>query len=101
MTTRVITLWGIQVTSLKTSVSTMHFLAEKMFILKSQFKWSYDKQNLTLVVLSYEITTNVTVSISASMLFIVVSLGQSSAPLQAAYVDHSRNSPLLYGSPWS
>ena len=57
MTTRVITLWRVHVTSL-TSVSTMPFHIELMFILKalkSRFKGSYDKQNLTLVVISYEI----------------------------------------------
>ena len=58
MTTRVITLWQERVTSLTTSVSTMHFHIELMFILKalkSRFKGSYDKQNLTRVVISYEI----------------------------------------------
>ena len=57
MTTRVITLWRIFVTSLTTSVSTMRFVNEKLFILKAikfNFKRSYDKQNLTLVVISYE-----------------------------------------------
>ena len=41
-----------------TSVSTVRFLSEILFILKaikSYFKWSYDKENLTLVVISYEI----------------------------------------------
>ena len=58
MTTRVITLWREDVTSLISSVSTMCFLTEMMFILKatkSHFKASYDKQNLTLVVIPYEI----------------------------------------------
>ena len=58
MTTRVITLWRVDVTSLTMSVSTMCFLAEIMFILKAikfHFKGSNDKQNLTLVVISYEI----------------------------------------------
>ena len=58
MTTRVITLWRADVTSLTTSVSTMRFLLEILPILKaikSNFKGSYDKQNLTLVVISYEI----------------------------------------------
>ena len=58
MTTRVITLWRIHVTSLTTSVSTMRFLLEIVFILKaikSHFKGSYNKQNLTLMVISYEI----------------------------------------------
>ena len=58
MTTRVITLWRVSVTSLTTSVSTMHFLIEIMFILKakeSHFEGSYAKQNISLVVISYEI----------------------------------------------
>ena len=58
MTTRVITLWRVNVTSLTTSVSTMRFVAEIMFFLraiKSHFRESYDKQNLTLVVISYGI----------------------------------------------
>ena len=57
-TTRVITRWREPVTSLTTSVSTMRFLIGILFILKaikSQFKGSYDKQNLTLVVILYEI----------------------------------------------
>ena len=58
MTTPVITLWHIHQKSLTTFVSTMNGLIELMFILKvirSHFKWSYDKQNLTLVVILYEI----------------------------------------------
>ena len=58
MTIRVITLWRVDVTSLTTFVSTMHFLTEIKLMLmavKSIFKGSYDKQNLTLVVISYEI----------------------------------------------
>ena len=58
MTTRVITLWRERVTSLTRSVSTMRFLIEIMFILKamkSHFKGSHNKQNLTLMVISYEI----------------------------------------------
>ena len=58
MTTRVITLWRVHVTSLTTSVSTIRYLAEIMFIFegdKVPFEVSYDKQNLTLVVISYEI----------------------------------------------
>ena len=35
MTTCGITLWRVYVTSLTTSVSTMHFLSEIMFILKA------------------------------------------------------------------
>ena len=57
MTTRVITLWRVHVTSLTTSMSTMLFRLEILSILKaikSDFKGSYDKQNLTLVLISYE-----------------------------------------------
>ena len=56
MTRRVITLWYVHLSSLTTSVSTMHFLLEILSILKaikSHFKGSYDKQNLALVVISY------------------------------------------------
>ena len=56
--TRVIALWRERVTSLTTSVSTMRFLLEILSILKaikSSFIGPYDKQNLTLVVISYEI----------------------------------------------
>ena len=58
MNTPVITLERVDVTSLPTSVSAMRFLFEIMFILKavkSSFKGSYDNQNLTQVVISYEI----------------------------------------------
>ena len=58
MTTCVITLWRVYVTSLTTSVSAMRFLFEIMLILKaikSHCKEAYDKQNLTLMVISYEI----------------------------------------------
>ena len=58
MATRVITLWRLDVTSLTTSVSTIHFILEVLSIfkaIKSDFKGSYDKQNLTFVVISYEI----------------------------------------------
>ena len=58
ITTRVITLWRVDVASLTTSVSAMHRLNETMFILKtikSHFKGSYDNQDLTLVVILYEI----------------------------------------------
>ena len=58
MTTHVITLWCVRVMSFTTSVSAMHFHIELMFILKtikSPFKGSYDKQNLTLLAISYEI----------------------------------------------
>ena len=56
MTTRVITLWHVHVASLTTSMSTMRFLIEIMFILKaikSHCKGSYDHPNLTLVVISW------------------------------------------------
>ena len=58
MATCIITLWHVQVTSLATSVSTVGFLAEIMIIvkvIKYHLKESYDKQNLTLMVVSYEI----------------------------------------------
>ena len=58
MTTRDITLSRVHVTSLTTSVSTMHFLIEIKVTLKAikfGFKRSHDKQILTLVVISYEI----------------------------------------------
>ena len=58
MTTRVITLWRVHVMLLTTSVLTVCFLIEIKFILnaiKSRFKGSHDKQNLTLEVISYEI----------------------------------------------
>ena len=58
MTTRVITLWRVDVTSLTTSISAMRFLLEILPILKamkSYFKGSYDIQNLTLVAILYEI----------------------------------------------
>ena len=58
MTTRVITLFRVHVTSLMTAVSTIHFVIEITFILKtikSHFKGSYDNQNLTLVVILYDI----------------------------------------------
>ena len=66
MTTCVITLLCVYVTSLTTSLSSMHSLIEIMFTLKaikSQFSGSYDKQELTLVVISYEMTTHVRSSI--------------------------------------
>ena len=58
MTTSVITLWCIHVKPLTTFLSTMGFLIEIMFILKGikfHFKGSDDEQNLTLLVISYEI----------------------------------------------
>ena len=58
MTTRVIILWRVHVTSLTKPVSTVSFLFEILFILKAikfHSKVSYDKQNLTLVVIPYDI----------------------------------------------
>ena len=58
MTTRVITLWRVDVTSLTMSMSTVRFPPEILSILKaikSSVKGSCDKENLTLVVISYEI----------------------------------------------
>ena len=58
MTKCVMTIWHVHVTSLTTSVSTLLFLIEIIFILKaikSYFKGSYDKQNITLVIISHEI----------------------------------------------
>ena len=58
MTTLVITLWHIYLTSLTTSVSTMCCLIKVMLIskvIKCHFKGSYNRQNLTLVVILYEI----------------------------------------------
>ena len=55
MNTRVITLWRVDVT---TSMSAMRFLAEIMLMLwaiTSLLSGSYDKKNLTLEVISYEI----------------------------------------------
>ena len=49
--TRVITLWRVQVTPLRTSMSGKRRLIGKMIILKaikSKLKGSYDKQNLSL-----------------------------------------------------
>ena len=58
MTILVITLWHVHVTSLTTSMSAVRFHIEIKFILnaiKPRFKGSWDKQNLTLVAVSYEI----------------------------------------------
>ena len=57
LATRVIAHWRVYVTSLTTSVSTMRFLIEIVLILKAiilHLRGSYDKQNLTLVTISYE-----------------------------------------------
>ena len=74
MTTRVITLWRVDVMSFATPVSTMRFLLEILSILKAikfNFKGSYDKQNLTLVVFSYEIyETHVIYDHSCKILYI-------------------------------
>ena len=58
MTTRVITPWRVYATSLTMSVSTVRFRIVILFILKaikSRFNGSYDKQNLKLKVISFEI----------------------------------------------
>ena len=58
MATRVITLWRVHVTSLTMSVSTVRLLFERLFILKAItpiLKDHMDKQNLTLMVILYEI----------------------------------------------
>ena len=58
MTTRVMTLWRAHVTLLTTSVTTMRFLIEITFVLKAiqiHYKVPFDKMNLILVVISYEI----------------------------------------------
>ena len=58
MTTRVTAFRRVNVTSLTTSVSTMRFLIEIIIIfkaVKSHFNESFDKQNLTRVVILYEI----------------------------------------------
>ena len=62
MATCIITLWLVQVTSLATSLSAVGFLVEIMIIVKGikyHLKESYDKQNLTLMVISYEMTMSV------------------------------------------
>ena len=58
MTTRVLIFWRVDVTSLTTSMSAMRFLLGILPVskaIKSDFKGSYDKKNLTPVVISYEI----------------------------------------------
>ena len=58
MTTRVLTLSAGTSNVMATSVTPMHFFVEILSTLKaikSSFKRSYDKQNITLVVISYEI----------------------------------------------
>ena len=58
MTTRALTLSVGTSNVMTTSVTTMHFSLKKMSTLKaikSHFERSYDKQNITLVVISYEI----------------------------------------------
>ena len=54
MTICLIIIWGVDVTSLRTTVSAMLFHIKIIFILKvlkSHFKGAYDKRNLTLVVI--------------------------------------------------
>ena len=58
MTTRVLTLSAGTSNVMTTFVTTMLFFVEIMSTLKaiiSSFERSYDKQNITLVVISYEI----------------------------------------------
>ena len=58
MTARVLTLSAGKSNVMTTSVTTMYFSLKKMFTLKAikgHFERSYDKQNITLVVISYEI----------------------------------------------
>ena len=58
MTACVTTLWQIHIISLTMPVSAMLFHIEIMLILKaikSNFKGSYDKQNLPLMIISYKI----------------------------------------------
>ena len=50
--------WLVDILSLSTTMSELHFLVEIMSILKviiSHFIGLYDKQNLTRVAISYEI----------------------------------------------
>ena len=53
MAIRVTTLWRVRVTSLTTSVLAMRLSID--INIKISFKGSYNKQNLTLMVISYEI----------------------------------------------
>ena len=53
MTAHEITLWRVHVTSLTTALSTMCFHSNNVHF--KGYKMSYDKQNLTLMVISYEI----------------------------------------------
>ena len=49
MTTRVTTLWRVDITSVTVSMSTMRSLIDIIFIfeaIKSKFSRSYDKQNI-------------------------------------------------------
>ena len=57
MNTCVITFWYIHLTTLTKSVSAMRFLTKSVHFEhdKSRFKGSYNKHNLTLVVISNEI----------------------------------------------
>ena len=55
MTTRVKTLWRVDVTSLAMSVSNIIEIMIILKAIKSNLKGSYDIQNLTLVTISYEI----------------------------------------------
>ena len=57
MATRVITLSAGTSNVMTTSVTTIHFLLKQstLKVIKSSFEKSDDKQNITLVVISYEI----------------------------------------------
>ena len=56
ITTRVITFWRLDITSMTTSVSKMRLLEILSTLkgIKFSFKGACDKQNLILVVISYE-----------------------------------------------
>ena len=56
MTTRVLTLSAGTSNVMTTSVTTMHFSLSTLKAIKSSLERSYDKQNITLVVISYDIT---------------------------------------------
>ena len=79
MTTRYIILTVETSNVMTTSVTTMHFSLNQCPLLKEikrSFERSYDEQNITLVVISYEMTTRVISSIYSPVfeviLFIVI-----------------------------
>ena len=65
MTTRYITFWRVHVTSkrVRDNVAFSTEIMSTLKTIKSTLKRSYDKQDLTLVVSSYEMTTSVRSSI--------------------------------------